>query len=484
VPPALRLGVAALGCASFALLAVTLAGRLLFPWPLEWEEGAILHHSLRLLEGAPLYTAPRADFVPFIYPPLAFAAFSLPVGVLGPALPAARTVSVLALCLTPIWLGRTGAREAGSPAGGWLAAGFYALGFVYTGAWYDVVRVDSIFIALVALGLERLSAGHPRSALAVFALSCFAKQPGLIFLGAASGWWLWREPAQARGPVVAVALALCALLGACHLATGGWFTTYVFWVPSAHPTEWGAALRFLLLDLPLHLPLLLGAAALGLLRHRHAPRAVDALLPAALLVSAMGWAHQGGFDNVRMPALALLAVASAPEIVRLLSGAAAQRAAVGALTAAQALLLAWWPPDYWPRPDASERFEVFAGALRECAEGGRSVALDHTLLTGTPYFHLMGLNDLIFAEGSPLAAEAARHLQSSLGTPAAPAALAISHSFVEIDRAMAGRYHPCREVEGPPMTTGTQPTRTVIWKRLQASDAAGVGAPNPPAFRQ
>ena len=478
----MRLGVAALGCASIALLAVTLAGRLLFPWPLEWEEGAILHHALRLLEGAPLYTAPRADFVPFIYPPLAFAAFSLPVAVLGPALPAARVMSVLALGLSLFWLGRTGAREAGSPVGGWLAAGFYALGFAYTGAWYDIVRVDSIFIALLALGLERLSAGRPRTALAVLALACFAKQPGVIFLGAASAWWLWRVPALARGPVVAVWLALCALLGVCHLATGGWFTTYVFSVPAAHPTAWGAAIRFLLLDLPLHLPVLLAAAGFGLVRHRHAPRAVDALLLAALGVSAMGWAHQGGFDNVRMPALALLAVASAPEIVRLLSGAAGQRAVVGALALAQALLLAWWPPDYWPRPDASERFEALAGALRECAQGGRSVALDHTLLTGTPYFHLMGLNDLIFAEGSPLAAQAARDLQSSLATPAAPAALALSQSFVEIDRAMAGRYRPCRDVEGPPMTTGTQPARTIIWKRVAESGAADSGAAAPPGL--
>ena len=47
---------------------------------------------------------------------------------------------------------------------------------------------------------------------------------------------------------------------------------------------------------------------------------------------------------------------------------------------------------------------------------------------------------------------------------------------------MAGRYRPCREVEGPPMTTGTQPARTIIWKRVAESGAADSGAATPPGL--
>ena len=53
---------------------ITLGGyvapRLVYPFDIEWMEGGMLVHALRLEQGLPLYPAPSAEFIPYIYPPL------------------------------------------------------------------------------------------------------------------------------------------------------------------------------------------------------------------------------------------------------------------------------------------------------------------------------------------------------------------------------------------------------------------------------
>ena len=44
--------------------------RLGYPYDLEWMEGGMLLHGLRVMNGEPLYGPPGPDFIPFIYPPL------------------------------------------------------------------------------------------------------------------------------------------------------------------------------------------------------------------------------------------------------------------------------------------------------------------------------------------------------------------------------------------------------------------------------
>ena len=52
------------------LLGRTVAGRIDYPYDLEWMEGGMLAHGARVAAGEPLYVLPSADFIPFIYPPL------------------------------------------------------------------------------------------------------------------------------------------------------------------------------------------------------------------------------------------------------------------------------------------------------------------------------------------------------------------------------------------------------------------------------
>ena len=72
----------------FAVLARVFLARLSYPLDLEWMEGGVLTHALRLSRGQPLYAEPSVDFVSFLYTPL-YPAVPLPAKVL--MTPLART---------------------------------------------------------------------------------------------------------------------------------------------------------------------------------------------------------------------------------------------------------------------------------------------------------------------------------------------------------------------------------------------------------
>src|SRR5262245_34590975 len=74
----LALGILA-SFAAFALFVRVVAGRLTHPYDIEWMEGGMLTHSLRLLEGRPIYAAPSADFISYVYQPL----YAMVVAALG-----------------------------------------------------------------------------------------------------------------------------------------------------------------------------------------------------------------------------------------------------------------------------------------------------------------------------------------------------------------------------------------------------------------
>jgi hypothetical protein len=61
--------------------------RLTNPYPVEWLEGAFVAHSLRVLNGQPIYIAPSAEFIPNLYPPLAYWVQALAMKWIGPTLP-------------------------------------------------------------------------------------------------------------------------------------------------------------------------------------------------------------------------------------------------------------------------------------------------------------------------------------------------------------------------------------------------------------
>lgn len=230
-----------LAALAFGALLYAFAGRAVYPFDLEWMEGGMLVHSLRLLEGKPLYGPPALDFVPFLYTPLYPAVLAALAKLLGLGYSLARALSIvsyLGASAAGLWLVR---RLGGSWLVGLAALAIPAAAFVPTGAWYDLARPDSLALALTTLGVLlgwRASEGsHLAAVLAAASMvtAFFAKQTSSAFMLAVAGALLARHWRVGLTYLVGLALlGLPPLLLLDH-ASQGWFWTFVFRLHQQHP---------------------------------------------------------------------------------------------------------------------------------------------------------------------------------------------------------------------------------------------------------
>jgi hypothetical protein len=454
----LALGLGALF--GLATLAQTVAQRVGFAYPLEWMEGTSLEHALRLSRGAPLYAAPSAEFVPYLYPPLAYVPFAAATALLGPTLPMARMASLACLLGALVLLARAGTRSGGSRLSGLLAAGTFALGFGYTGAFLDLVRVDALFVLLLVAALERCVAGRVGAALSLLALSALTKQHGVVLLALVSAVWLWESPRRRARVVLPVWSGLLAALAFLQLASDGWFARYVLELPRQHGLEPTLLASFMVVDLGVYLPALMLGAGLALARGA-VSRPVLALALGAIAVSALGRAHPGGHDNVRLPAFAVLCVLGvAPLCARALdarAGRASRLACALGLLAQLAIL--YQPPAYHaPNPSlARSRFDVLDATLLRCARGGSRAALDYGGFGDRPLAHSMALSDLHLGGASALSRSATSALLDALAGGRGPDALAVGERFDALDAVLARHYVRCVELPAPVPPSGYVP---------------------------
>jgi hypothetical protein len=481
----------ACGAGGLFTLAATIAQRMGSRYPLEWMEGASLQHALWLARGELPYAAPSAELIAYVYPPLAYAPMALASALFGASLPVARAVSVACTIATLLLLGLASARLARSPIAGVLSAGLFACGFGYGGAFLDLVRVDACFLLCIAAAAERLTARRNAAALYWLAASALAKQHGAVLLLAVSIVLLVRERKQVLRAVVLAWSALGAACAALEVASGGWFLRYTLALPAGHGLEPWLLVSFVLIDLLVYLPVLSIAAGLALVRNVRAPSALDALLLAAIAVAALGRAHPGGDDNVRLPALLLLCLAGVtPIVAKVLHGGSRAEAEAGkpsstpsrvvlALAVCAQAALLWQPPSlHAPRSEhAVQRFAALEAALARCARGGtrggtRVVALDYALLTGEPFIHTMALSDLRLTGDTALARAGTRALLDALRAPDAPRALAVGETFAELQAVLDKRYEHCEDVPAPRLPTGYQPgvrlDRSELHQRIYA----------------
>src|SRR5207248_2076908 len=100
-----------------------------------------------------LYPRPSVDFVSYAYPPLYYWVSAAVTRVVGPGFFALRLVSFSASLGTMGVLATAARHHTGRWLAGLVAAAIFAAGFVVTGSFYDVARVDSLFVFLVVSSL-------------------------------------------------------------------------------------------------------------------------------------------------------------------------------------------------------------------------------------------------------------------------------------------------------------------------------------------
>lgn len=299
------------------LLLYVFVVRMAYPIDLEWMEGGSLCHAYQMLHGMPIYGEPGALFAPYPYPPVHASVLAV-VGLIDLDFWSGRLVSVLAfsaLCVV-LW------REVhlhldGSSVGaafGALAVATIVEGYPITGQWYDLIRVDTLMMALSVLGAGLISGGrhsNPRlfAAAVVFTAAIYTKQTAALFVAWICLFVLVRRP-LAGVRLGALTLFLClAALALLQWQSDGHFWFWVFENVRSHPFDSARSVEGLekvleyLPFLPMAPLLFLVSGPRGWLR----PRTVlwTGMLVMAVPVSLLPYAKEGGYLNNLLPLVVL-----------------------------------------------------------------------------------------------------------------------------------------------------------------------------------
>ena len=349
------------GVATLTFVVVAIL-RLDHPFELEWVEGFFVEIVARVRDGKAIYVEPSLDFISCIYTPLYFYVSAA----VGEGFAALRAVSLLATLGSCGVLFGMAWRETRSHWPGWLAAGTFAAAFAASGAWYDLARVDSLFLFLLLLGMATLRAARSGWGVAVSALfvtlSFLTKQTALAVALPVAIWLLladWRRGALWGGLIGALVVASTLALDA---SSGGWYRFYVFEFQPQRAFEAWKLTGFWTTDLLATVPVACAAALLLVWRTLRDPGGWDRFFFLAWAAAAVGAAYvaraqSGGYLNNLMPAYALLALLLALSAHREAAALAAGRPRPGLLEVAifvacalQLVHLAEDPRQWLPTP--------------------------------------------------------------------------------------------------------------------------------------
>jgi hypothetical protein len=501
----LWLAVAAPAVYQLGLLGQAIAGRVAYPYDLEWMEGGMLHHALRISQGEGIYGPPSVDFIPYLYTPLyptLIALFGAPLGIsylVGRLISIAALVGIAAVSagsLAGARLRRAGVTWASVA----LALGLFAACYPFVEGWYDVVRADTLYVFLITAGLAALPrwaaagtglAGHARVAAAavLLALAFFCKQTAICYVGLGGAIVVavnWR-----RAPAFVVVAGAIGLGGTALFdrATDGWFWTYISEIHRAHDfnlDRFTASFGHILWHFPaasIVIAATVGVVAFTALRTRALPRGARPFVlwatsyAASTVVGAVGWGTEFAHFNAYMPALlhgGLAAGAAVPAVLACARalGRGAPRAELAAtgLALAAAIPLAvtcatarWQPARYIPTAaDAAAGDRLIH---RLAAIDGDVWMPSHPwylqLAGKTPHVHRMGIKDVT-----------TRQTRTVVGLDDALrahrfAAIVVDNRDLHLELpAIAAHYHRALELpadERPRLYTGAQIVPDAIW---------------------
>ena len=426
----------------FVALSRVLILRLGYPLDLEWMEGGVLTHALRLGRGQPLYAEPSVDFVSFLYTPLYPAVLCVLSKVFGLSYVLGRAVSILAFSGALVFLVaavRGIAQQfeseelpAVATTAGLLGAAAVCLAFPFCGAFYDLVRGDSLWLLCVSAGLYSCSPGRSTKWIVLGALllvlGFFTKQTAAPFMVAAAASVALTSGIR-RGLVFSAVVfgsTTAAILVGQYL-TGGWLWIYIYRLHQSHETLleriWPETPR-ILFDYGFMLLVPIAACLLVVAFRRRLSKRLfywASMAATGLATAAVGSATQGAYDNAYIPAVYFGALLSAACAVELPALAADLRASAdGAvwsigerhrpwlgslrifgllglgLLSAHAMIRWLDPSPHVPTRQDHAKARRFLAYLTE--QGPEILVPSHpfysVLAGGTGHLHVMGVNDI------------------------------------------------------------------------------------------
>ncbi len=387
----------AVGCAIMALVVMFFGlflwaaiKRMGYPFEVEWIESGILVSVLRIAHGQGLYVRPTLEFVPFLYAPVYLyvaAAVTKLAGGHGAlagygALRLVSTVGTLGSCAAIYALVRT---ETQRRIAALAAAGLYVACYSVVLGFFDIGRVDSLFVMLLLLALLAQRRGHPVAAALLWVLVFQTKQtvlPLAVVILAAE----WQRPRRMLAALATFAVAAAGSVLWLNHATAGWYGFYLFGLVGGLPIVPRQVALFVPVSLVGPMAVAWAMIVAAVVTTRMKLGGATTMFYGFVSVALLGgtWfveSHRGASVNSLMPAYAWAAVLFGVAMARLLDAAEAQaapRLALAVLLAAavQLLALIYNPGRYVPPPDAVAKTQRFIDHVR--AVPGDVYVLDHS----------------------------------------------------------------------------------------------------------
>lgn len=206
--------------------------RIVYPYELDWIEGGLLGGVAQILAGHNLYSAPSMEYVPFLYAPGFFYTSALVANFFGLSLLALRLVSALASLVSLLAIALIVFRETKSWFWALVSAGLFAGLYPASRFWFDMARVDALFVMFFLLFLLSLQGGNSKGwqvAAGVFAaFTILTKQNGLTMcLPIMAIYFIFNWKSRLILPLT-FALVFGGISLALILSSDGWYIFYCY----------------------------------------------------------------------------------------------------------------------------------------------------------------------------------------------------------------------------------------------------------------
>ena len=317
----LRAAIALVAVFFILLFCYTALRRLHYPFSYDQVEGSTVTSVWRIAHGSQIYVEPTPDFVPFLYAPLYFYIAAALGKMMEPGYAALRLLSTLATlgCLGVIFAFVY--RETRRPLGALAAAGLYAACYHPLQAWFDVGRVDSLFVFLMLAAIYCTRYAPMPLAVLLWLLAIQTKQGALpiaFFVLCVE----WRRRGRMVFGLLALGISTALTVHVINRATSGWYGYYLFGLGSGLQWAWRQAVFYVPVDLLLPLGFAFTIIAAASVFTPPAFRGERFQAYALLTLGIVGsvWylrSHAGSAVNTLMPAYAWIAVLFGISFVRL-----------------------------------------------------------------------------------------------------------------------------------------------------------------------
>ncbi|MEP6756762.1 MAG: hypothetical protein ABJA67_14755, partial [Chthonomonadales bacterium] len=341
-------------------------------------------------------------------------------------------------------LRRSGLPKESTRVWGIIAAGVLLSAYRFTGAWFDIERLDMLFVALTMGGIFLLdtsvegdelglkcSPWRATGGVILLSLAFFTKQQAILVILGSLGALIWMKRWKLVTLVTLESLVFCAGgMWLLNRATDGWFGFYCFKVPLGNGIQANLITQFFKTDLLLFAPMI-ALTVLGWLKLRPMLEQKDrmsltlfgALVATSLLGSLLSRAHWGGDTNVLIPAYLILGMCGVITAAHVSSKLSSAAGAVNFMLAAQMLLLFYLPMAQVPTEANVKAGEMYQKLVHATENFGPVLCIDHGSFTHPPHFHVLGLLDILRAEKQmPLAISDAlrQHKYAAIFTDSKP----------------------------------------------------------------